>query len=67
VEVPEAAGLPALLESGPDLSTTPQEAAAPKPQDTGNRFVRALGKLNPFRRAAKRDAGETAKTPLKKD
>jgi hypothetical protein len=42
----------------------PQEATPPKPPNTGNRFIRALGKVNPFRKTAKPEA---SKTPLKKD
>jgi hypothetical protein len=49
------------------LATTSPEAGPAKPQNAGNRFVRALGKLNPFRKGTKYDAGETAKTPLRKD
>jgi hypothetical protein len=53
--------------SDPEPATTPQEAAPQKPQNNGNRFIRALGKLNPFRKGTKQDAGEAVKTPLKKD
>jgi hypothetical protein len=67
VEAPEAPARPAELETASDLAATSQEAAPEKTQNTGNRFVRALGKVNPFRKRTKHDAGETAKTPLKKD
>ena len=67
VEAAQAEGLPAAAGSDPEPATTSQEAAPQKPQNTGNRFVRALGKLNPFRKGTKQDAGEAVKTPLKKD
>jgi eukaryotic-like serine/threonine-protein kinase len=66
VEAPEAEARPAVS-TAPELATTSQEAGPAKPQNAGNRFVRALGKLNPFRRGTKYDAGEAAKTPLRKD
>jgi eukaryotic-like serine/threonine-protein kinase len=66
VEGPEAAGRPALSGSAAE-SAAPQEAAPEKPRNAGNRFVRALGKLNPFRRGTKPDAGEASKTPLEQD
>jgi hypothetical protein len=47
--------LPAASEVVPGL-TMPQEATPPKPPASGNRFIRALGKVNPFRKAAKPDA-----------
>jgi len=55
--------LPGASDVVPGL-TTPQEAAPPRPPGTGNRFIRALGKVNPFRKGAKPEA---SKTPLKKD
>jgi hypothetical protein len=59
---------PAILSIAPEPPpTTAQEAAPVKPPASGNRFVRALGKVNPFRRATKHDAGNSLKTPLKKD
>lgn len=66
VEALEAAR-PAVSGSAAEFSTPSQEAAPEKPRNAGNRFVRALGKLNPFRRGTKHDAGEAAKTPLKQD
>jgi hypothetical protein len=56
--------LPVTSEPIPGLTATSQDAAPPKPPSTGNRFIRALGKVNPFRKSAKPDA---SKTPLKKD
>jgi hypothetical protein len=67
VEAAVGEGLPAAPASEPEAGTTSPEAAPQKPQNTGNRFVRALGKLNPFRKGTKQDTGEAVKTPLKKD
>jgi hypothetical protein len=52
VEEPGTLTLPAASETVPGL-TAPQEAPPPKPPATGNRFIRALGKVNPFRKASK--------------
>jgi serine/threonine-protein kinase len=41
--------------------------APEKPQNGGNRFVKALGKVNPFRRRPKHYVAEGAKSSLKKD
>jgi serine/threonine-protein kinase len=65
VEATEAATQPEALDTAPEPAAAPQGAA--KPQNIGNRFVRALGKLNPFHKGTKRDAAEDAKTPVKKD
>jgi serine/threonine-protein kinase len=51
VEAPQAP--PQELLPVPEPAATPRETAPAKPQNTGNRFVRALGKVNPF---AKRTA-----------
>jgi eukaryotic-like serine/threonine-protein kinase len=64
---PEAAEQPAASNPAPDGAAPSQDATPAKPPSAGNRFVRALGKVNPFRRGTKRDAGDAAKTPLKKD
>jgi len=45
-------------------TTAPPETAAEKPQSTGNRLMRALGKVNPFRKSVKHDP---PKSPLKQD
>jgi serine/threonine-protein kinase len=66
-EPARAEGAAAAAGSDPEPPTTPQEAAPQKAPNTGNRFIRALGKLNPFRKGTKQDGGETVKTPLKKD
>lgn len=44
---------PAVVASGDGVA--PAEAAPDKPQTSGNRFVRALGKVNPFRKPSKHD------------
>ena len=51
----------------PESPITPPGAAPEKPQNGGNRFVKALGKVNPFRRRPKHYVSEDAKTSLKKD
>ena len=66
VEAPEA-GVPLPAPGPPELDAPSQAAVPAKPQNSGNRFVRALGKVNPFRRRMKHDPGEAAKAQLKKD
>jgi hypothetical protein len=51
----------------PESPITPSVVAPEKPQNGGNRFVKALGKVNPFRRRPKHYVAEDAKTSLKKD
>jgi len=51
----------------PEAPAAPQGAAPEKPQNGGNRLVKALGKVNPFRKRPKHDTVEDAKTPLRKD
>ena len=55
----------------PELSTEPeppaQTAVEPSPPKAGNRFVRALRRLNPFRKDAKSDPADAAKAATKKD
>jgi serine/threonine-protein kinase len=63
VEGPEAGNTPTAAPAS-ELETTSPEAAPANAQDAGNRFVRALGKVNPFRRRVKHDA---AISPLKQD
>jgi len=48
------------------LTTATVEVEPTKPSSGGNRFVRALGKVNPLR-WTKRRSSEPAKTALKKD
>jgi serine/threonine-protein kinase len=64
LEEPGTVALPVTSEAIPGLMSTPPETAPPKPPAAGNRFIRALGKVNPFRKTAKPDS---SKTPLKKD
>jgi eukaryotic-like serine/threonine-protein kinase len=61
----ETPARPTELETAPELATTSQEVTPETPQNAGNRFVRALGKVNPFHKRTKHDPGEAAKTPLK--
>jgi hypothetical protein len=65
--VPATQSGSAATSVAPVSEPTAQEGAESKPQKNGNRFVRALGKINPFHKAAKDDAGDAAKTPVKKD
>jgi len=64
-DVPEAYATPPVAAASntsaePEAVTqTPEEA---KPQKTGNRFIRVLGKLNPFRKGKKNDPADPAKT-----
>jgi serine/threonine-protein kinase len=51
VETPQAPPQELLPVSEPAAATP--ETAPEKPQNTGNRFVRALGKVNPFHKAAR--------------
>jgi serine/threonine-protein kinase len=51
----------------PELPAPAQENALAKPQNTGNRFVRALGKVNPFRKTPKYVAPDPAGTPPDQD
>jgi serine/threonine-protein kinase len=51
----------------PESPITPPGVAPEKPQNGGNRFVKALGKVNPFRRRPKHYTAEGAETSLKKD
>ena len=50
--------------SPPEAAVASQAASQANPPATGNRFVRALGKVNPFRKLKKNDA---VKEQLKKD
>jgi serine/threonine-protein kinase len=51
----------------PASPIAPIGVAPEKPQNGGNRFVKALGKVNPFRKRPKHDAVDGATTSLKKD
>jgi hypothetical protein len=69
--VEEAAAPPVAAEAVEPPAAAPAEppavpaadAAAAKAPSVGSRLVRALGKVNPFHKGAKRE--EPAKTPLK--
>jgi hypothetical protein len=51
----------------PESPIGPPMVAPEKPQNGGNRFVKALGKVNPFRRRPKHYVAEGEKNSLKKD
>jgi hypothetical protein len=51
----------------PESPIGPPMVAPEKPQNGGNRFVKALGKVNPFRRRPKRYVADDAKSSPKKD
>jgi serine/threonine-protein kinase len=58
---------PPVFPPVPELPAPAQENALAKPQNTGNRFVRALGKVNPFRKTPKYVAPDPAGTPPDQD
>ena len=57
--------IPILAARPVEPGLTPNEAAPANPEDGGNRFVRALGKVNPFRKLLKKK--DTAKDEIKQD
>jgi hypothetical protein len=65
VEAREAAI--AAIGMDPESPIAPPGVAPERPQNAGNRFVKALGKVNPFRRRPKHYTAESAETSLKKD
>jgi serine/threonine-protein kinase len=68
VDFAETQGTAALaLGMDPESPIAPIGAAPEKPQNGGNRFVKALGKVNPFRRRPKHETVEATQTPLRKD
>jgi hypothetical protein len=66
-EAPVVTLQPPAFPPVPDLPAPTQENALAKPQNTGNRFVRALGKVNPFRKTPKYVGADPAGTPPNKD
>jgi serine/threonine-protein kinase len=56
----------AVSETVPEVTTVSPETAPAKSQNGGSWFTRALGKVNPFRKGAKRDSGD-AKAPVEKN
>ena len=66
-EAPVVTPQPPAFPPVPDLPAPTQENALAKPQNTGNRFVRALGKVNPFRKTPKYVAPDPAGTPPDQD
>jgi serine/threonine-protein kinase len=65
VESREAAAV--ALGIDPESPIAPPGIAPEKPPNGGNRFVKALGKVNPFRKRPKHDTVDAAQTSLKKD
>jgi serine/threonine-protein kinase len=65
-EPPEAAGRLAAAPAAPAPATASPEATPAKAQPTGNRFVHALGKVNPFRKS-KSDTAQPAKPPANQE
>jgi hypothetical protein len=65
VEAREAAM--AAIGIDPESAIAPPAVAPEKAQNGGNRFVKALGKVNPFRRRTKHYTVEGDQTSLKKD
>jgi eukaryotic-like serine/threonine-protein kinase len=71
IPTPGEANLSLLPEIGPPVPLAAPSLPAvavevPKPAKSGNRFVKALGKLNPFRRAAKDDPADQTKASVAK-
>jgi serine/threonine-protein kinase len=66
-KVDSGEGATAAIGIDPRSPIAPPGVAPEKPQNGGNRFVKALGKVNPFRRRPKHYVSEDAKTSLKKD
>ena len=66
-KVDSGKGAIAAIGIDPRSPIAPPGVAPEKPQTGGNRFVKALGKVNPFRRRPKHYVAEDAKTSLKKD
>jgi serine/threonine-protein kinase len=64
--LPESAPPPEATATAAELPAA-QDAAPAKPASVGSRLVRALGKVNPFHKGAKRDGSDVEKMPLKKD
>ena len=56
----------AVSETVPEVTAMPQDAGPAKSPNGGSWFTRALGKVNPFRKGAKRD-GSDGKTPVEKN
>jgi serine/threonine-protein kinase len=54
VQLPEAKRS-AASGTAPELEPAPHQSASAKPRNSGNRLLRALGKLNPFHKRTKQD------------
>jgi serine/threonine-protein kinase len=66
-EAPVVTPQPPAFPPAPELPAPTQDTALAKPRNTGNRFVRAFGKVNPFRKATKYVAPDPAGTPPNQD
>jgi hypothetical protein len=66
-KVDSGQGAIAAIGIDPESPIAAPGVAPEKPQTGGNRFVKALGKVNPFRRRPKHYVAEDAKSSLKKD
>jgi serine/threonine-protein kinase len=63
-EPPVPRPAPVAVKSAPDLEPAAPELPSAKPPKSGNRFVRAFGKINPFH---KKDDAAVKDAPAKKD
>jgi serine/threonine-protein kinase len=66
-EAPVVTPPPPAIQPAPRLPAPTQENVLDKPRNTGNRFVRALGKVNPFRKTPKYVGADPAGTPPDQD
>ena len=57
---PKGPPSPTAAETSAEPRAVAQTPEAAKPPKNGNRFIRVLDKLNPFRRSAKNDSGDHA-------
>jgi serine/threonine-protein kinase len=66
-EAPETPPVSVASKTSAELEDAAQTHEEAKPPKAGNRFIRALGKLNPFRKGAKNDSADPAEASTKKD
>ena len=67
VEAPAIPVVPAESKTFTEREASTEKSEEGKPQKTGNRLVRALGKLNLFHKRAKNDSADPAEASPKKD
>jgi serine/threonine-protein kinase len=67
VEAPATPLVPVESKTFTEREASTETSEEGKPQKTSNRFVRALGKLNLFRKRAKNDSADPAAASAKKD